>query len=620
MAENNKAPQQVQMGPPGRPGGGRGPGGPGMGMPREKPKNSAKTLRRLLSYLGKSKALLIGMIMMVLLMTLTQLIGPMLQREAIDTMTITETNLHIDFDALIKTLTLMGIVYVIGVVFNFFQGWLSATLSQQTVRKMRNDLFTKMSKLPVKYFDTHTHGELMSRLTNDVDNVSNTLSQSLSTLISSALTVIGSLTMMLYFSPLMTLISLIAIPLGLWLVSLISKKTRKYFKRQQESLGEMNGHIEEMITGQKTVLAFSRTEIVIDEFDEINKKLRNYSIQAQIWGGVVGPVMNMIGNISFTLVAISGGLLAANGLISIGTIQAFVQYSKQFTRPVSEVANQYAMIQSALSGAERVFEVMDTIPEEDNGRNNPFEVSEVKGNVYFENVNFGYTEEKMVLKDFSINVKAGEKIALVGPTGAGKTTVVNLITRFYDINSGIITLDGVNIEELPKDGLRSSIGIVLQDTVLFTGTIRDNIRFGRLDATDEEIIAAAKMAYAHEFISRLPEGYDTELSEQGSNLSQGQRQLLSIARAILADPKILILDEATSSIDTRTEMHIQKAMITLMEGRTSFIIAHRLSTIRDADIILVLDGGQIVEKGSHASLLKQNGHYKKLYDMQFSRA
>ncbi|MBQ7015032.1 MAG: ABC transporter ATP-binding protein [Clostridia bacterium] len=620
MAENNKAPQQVQMGPPGRPGGGRGPGGPGMGMPREKPKNSAKTLRRLLSYLGKSKALLIGMIMMVLLMTLTQLIGPMLQREAIDTMTITETNLHIDFDALIKTLTLMGIVYVIGVVFNFFQGWLSATLSQQTVRKMRNDLFTKMSKLPVKYFDTHTHGELMSRLTNDVDNVSNTLSQSLSTLISSALTVIGSLTMMLYFSPLMTLISLIAIPLGLWLVSLISKKTRKYFKRQQESLGEMNGHIEEMITGQKTVLAFSRTEIVIDEFDEINKKLRNYSIQAQIWGGVVGPVMNMIGNISFTLVAISGGLLAANGLISIGTIQAFVQYSKQFTRPVSEVANQYAMIQSALSGAERVFEVMDTIPEEDNGRNNPFEVSEVKGNVYFENVNFGYTEEKMVLKDFSINVKAGEKIALVGPTGAGKTTVVNLITRFYDINSGIITLDGVNIEELPKDGLRSSIGIVLQDTVLFTGTIRDNIRFGRLDATDEEIIAAAKMAYAHEFISRLPDGYDTELSEQGSNLSQGQRQLLSIARAILADPKILILDEATSSIDTRTEMHIQKAMITLMEGRTSFIIAHRLSTIRDADIILVLDGGQIVEKGSHASLLKQNGHYKKLYDMQFSRA
>ena len=618
MAENKAPQQQMRMGPPGRPGGGPGRG-PGMGMPKEKPKNSKKTILRLLSYLGKSKALLIGMISMVLLMTLTQIISPMIQKEAIDCITITESQLHVDFEGLKKALVSMGIIYAFGVVFNFFQGWISATLSQQTVRKMRNDLFTKMSKLPVKYFDTHTHGELMSRLTNDVDNVSNTLSQSLSTLVSSALTIIGSLSMMLWYSPLMTLISLLAIPLGLWIVNLISKKTRKYFKRQQESLGDLNGHIEEMITGQKTVLAFSRTGIVIDEFDEINKKLRNYSISAQIWGGIVGPVMNMIGNISFTLVAISGGLLAANGIISVGTIQAFVQYSKQFTRPVSEVANQYAMIQSALSGAERVFEVMDTTPEEDAGRNNPFEVSEVKGNVVFENVNFGYNEEKMVLKDFSIDVKAGEKIALVGPTGAGKTTVVNLITRFYDINSGTITLDGVNLEELPKDGLRSSIGIVLQDTVLFTGTIRDNIRFGRLDATDEEIVAAAKMAYADEFISRLPDGYDTELSEQGSNLSQGQRQLLSIARAILADPKILILDEATSSIDTRTEMHIQQAMIALMKGRTSFIIAHRLSTIRDADMILVIDSGRIVEKGSHASLLKQDGHYKKLYDMQFSR-
>lgn len=606
---------------PGRPGGGpgRGPGGPGMGMPKEKPKDSKKTLLRLLSYLGKSKALLIGMVLMVLAMTLTQLISPMLQQTAIDAMTITEGKLGVDFEALKKALILMGVVYAVGVVFNFFQGWISATLSQQTVRKMRNDLFTKMSKLPVKYFDTHTHGELMSRLTNDVDNVSNTLSQSLSTLVSSALTIVGSLSMMLWYSPLMTVISLLAIPLGLWIVNLISKRTRKYFKRQQESLGDLNGHIEEMITGQKTVLAFSRTGIVIDEFDEINSKLRNYSISAQIWGGIVGPVMNMIGNISFTLVAISGGLLAANGTISVGTIQAFVQYSKQFTRPVSEVANQYSTIISALSGAERVFEVMDTIPETDSGKDNAFDVSEVKGDVVFENVNFGYNENKMVLKDFSINVKAGEKIALVGPTGAGKTTVVNLITRFYDINSGTITLDGVNLEELPKDGLRSSIGIVLQDTVLFTGTIRDNIRFGRLDATDEEIVAAAKMAYADEFISRLPDGYDTELSEQGSNLSQGQRQLLSIARAILADPKILILDEATSSIDTRTEMHIQKAMIALMKGRTSFIIAHRLSTIRDADMILVIDDGRIVEKGSHASLLKQNGHYKKLYDMQFSR-
>ena len=617
MAENNNnnAPRPAM---PGRPGG-RGPGGPGMGMPKEKPKNGKKTLLRLLSYLGKSKALLIGMIAMVLLMTVTQLIGPTLQKEAIDSMTLVDGQLHVDFETLKSSLISLAIVYAVGVVFNFFQGWFSATLSQQTVRKMRNDLFTKMSKLPVKYFDTHTHGELMSRLTNDVDNVSNTLSQSLSTLISSALTIVGSLSLMLWYSPLMTLISLIAIPLGLWLVNLISKKTRRFFKRQQETLGDLNGHIEEMVTGQKTVLAFSRSGIVVDEFDEINEKLRNYSVSAQIWGGIVGPVMNMIGNISFALVAISGGFLAANGIISVGTIQAFVQYSKQFTRPVSEVANQYAVIISALSGAERVFEVMDAVPEEDDGKNNYFNVSEVKGDVLFENVNFGYNEEKLVLKDFSIDVMAGQKIALVGPTGAGKTTVVNLITRFYDVNSGRISLDGVDLEEIPKDGLRSSIGIVLQDTVLFTGTIRDNIRFGRLDATDEEIVAAAKMAYADEFISRLPDGYDTELSEQGSNLSQGQRQLLSIARAILADPKILILDEATSSIDTRTEMHIQKAMIALMKGRTSFIIAHRLSTIRDADTILVIDGGRIAEQGSHNSLLKLNGHYKKLYDMQFSR-
>lgn len=612
MAEN-----KVAQPPMGRPGG-RGPGG-GMGMPKEKPKNGKKTLVKLLAYLGKSKALLAGLVLSVLAMTLLQLLSPVLQQQAIDSMTLSENLLNVDFEKLFGTLTLMGIVYAVSVAFNFIQGWISATLSQQTVRKMRNDLFTKMSKLPVKYFDTHTHGELMSRLTNDVDNVSNTLSQSLSTLVSSALTIIGALTLMLVYSPLMTLISLLAIPVGLFAVNLISKKTRKYFKNQQESLGELNGHIEEMVTGQKTVLAFSRTGIIIDEFDEINEKLCNYSIQAQIWGGIVGPVMNMIGNLSFALVAISGGFLAVNGSISVGTIQAFIQLSKQFTRPVSEVANQYATIQSALSGAERVFEVMETPPEEDFGADRDFDVSAVRGDVVFDNVNFGYNEDKLVLKDFSINVKAGEKIALVGPTGAGKTTVVNLLTRFYDINSGVITLDGVDIATVPKDGLRSSIGIVLQDTVLFTGTIRDNIRFGRLDATDEEVIAAAKMAYADEFISRLPDGYDTELSEQGSNLSQGQRQLLSIARAILADPKILILDEATSSIDTRTEMHIQKAMIALMKGRTSFIIAHRLSTIRDADIILVIDNGRTVEKGSHTSLLKQNGHYKKLYDMQFSK-
>lgn len=615
MADKHE--QQVRVGPGGR----GGPGGPMMGpMVKEKPKNGKKTLVRLVSYLGKSGAQLYLLILFVLLMSISQLLGPALQQQAIDSMTPTETRSGVDFATLGNALVLMGVVYVLGVAFNFLQGWIAASLSQYTVRKMRNDLFGKMSKLPVKYFDTHTHGELMSRLTNDVDNVSNTLSQSLSTLVSSALTIVGALVMMLIYSPLMTLISLLAIPVGLFFINLIAKKSRKYFKKQQETLGDLNGHVEEMVTGQKTVLAFSRTGIVVDEFDGINNKLRGYSIKAQIWGGIVGPIMNVIGNLSFVLVAISGGWLAWSKVITVGTIQAFIQYSKQFTRPISEVANQYATIQSALSGAERVFEVMDTEPESDIGAGKEFSVSGVRGDVVFDNVNFGYTPEKQVLRDFSINVEAGQKIALVGPTGAGKTTVVNLITRFYNIDNGRITLDGTDINELPKNGLRSSIGIVLQDTVLFTGTIRDNIRFGRLDATDGEVIAAAKMSYADEFISRLPDGYDTELSEQGSNLSQGQRQLLSISRAVLANPRILILDEATSSIDTRTEMHIQRAMIALMKGRTSFIIAHRLSTIRDADMILVIDDGRIVEKGSHASLLRQDGHYKKLYDMQFTRA
>jgi ATP-binding cassette subfamily B protein len=426
--------------------------------------------------------------------------------------------------------------------------------------------------------------------------------------------------MMLYYSPIMTIVSLLVIPLVLFVTRSIVKRTRVLFKKQQEALGRLNGHVEEMVTGQKTVEAFSRTNIVVAEFDEINKDLRKYSVKAQIFGGTIGPVMNVIGNISFVLVAISGGVLASMGMITVGVIQAFVQYSKQFTRPINEVANQYSTIQSALSSAERVFDVMDQIPESDDFADKQFDVASVKGDVVFKNVNFGYTPEKQVLKDFTINVKAGQKIALVGPTGAGKTTVVNLITRFYDIDSGEILLDGENIFELPKKGLRSCIGIVLQDTVLFTGTIKDNIRFGRLDATDEEIYAAAKTANADSFIRRLPDGYDTQLSEQGSNLSQGQRQLLSIARAVLADPKILILDEATSSIDTRTEMNIQKAMIRLMKGKTSFIIAHRLSTIRDADDILVIDAGRIVEKGDHKSLLEQKGHYWQLYQSQFTRS
>lgn len=601
----------------------RGPGGgPGMRGPMqvEKPKDSKNTLKRLFKYLGASKYKLLALILLVILTALTQLAGPVFQKKAIDSIAITETNPSVDFNTLTVSLFGMAGVYLIGVVFNFLQGWIGAGLSQRTVRILRSDMFSKMSKLPVKYFDTNTHGELMSRLTNDIDNVSNALSQTVTAIIQSIITIIGAFVMMIYYSPIMTAVSLIVIPLVLFVTRSIVKRTRVLFKKQQEALGKLNGHVEEMITGQKTVEAFSRDKIVVEEFDEINKDLRQFSVKAQIYGGTIGPVMNVIGNISFVLVAISGGILASKGMITVGIIQAFVQYSKQFTRPINEIANQYGTIQSALSSAERVFDVMDQIPETDEYADKPFDVDAVKGNVVFKNVNFGYTPEKRVLKDFSIDVKAGQKIALVGPTGAGKTTVVNLITRFYDIDSGEILLDGENISELPKKGLRSCIGIVLQDTVLFTGTIKDNIRFGKLDATDEEIYAAAKTANADDFIRRLPDGYDTQLSEQGSNLSQGQRQLLSIARAVLADPKILILDEATSSIDTRTEMNIQKAMIRLMKGKTSFIIAHRLSTIRDADDILVIDAGQIVEKGDHQSLLEQKGHYWNLYQSQFTRS
>ena len=603
------------------PGRGAG-GGPGMRGPLqvEKPKDSKNTLKRLFKYLGASKYMLIAPVFLVILTALTQLAAPVFQKNAIDSIAITDTNPTVNFNSLTLSLFGMAGIYLIGVVFNFLQGWIGAGLSQKTVRILRSDMFSKMSKLPVRYFDTNTHGELMSRLTNDIDNVSNALSQTVTAIIQSVITIIGAFAMMLYYSPIMTLVSLTVIPLVLFVTRSIVKRTRVLFKKQQEALGRLNGHVEEMITGQKTVEAFSRSGIVVEEFDAINKDLRKYSVKAQIFGGSIGPVMNVIGNISFVLVAISGGILASMGMLTVGVIQAFVQYSKQFTRPINEVANQYSTIQSALSSAERVFDVMDQIPESDEFSDKPFDVNSVKGDVVFNNVNFGYTPEKQVLKDFSINVKAGQKIALVGPTGAGKTTVVNLITRFYDIDSGEILLDGENIFELPKKGLRSCIGIVLQDTVLFTGTIKDNIRFGRLDATDEEIYAAAKTANADSFIRRLPDGYDTQLSEQGSNLSQGQRQLLSIARAVLADPKILILDEATSSIDTRTEMNIQKAMIRLMKGKTSFIIAHRLSTIRDADDILVIDGGRIVEKGDHQSLLDQKGHYWKLYQSQFTRS
>ena len=600
------------------PGGPGRPGGPGAHMFGEKAKNRKGTILRLISYLGKNKLVLIMLVVFVAVSSLSMVYGSTFQKSAIDAITIDSGRLHIDTEALFRSLLLLCVVYLFSILFNFLQGFLGASLSQKTVRSMRNDLFKKMSGLPVRYFDTHAHGDLMSRVTNDIDNVSTTLSQSITSLFSSAMTVAASFVMMLVYSPLMTLITLLGIPLSLLATRVVAKKTRFYFKKQQSSLGKLNGHIEEMVAGQKTVKAFNREQISINSFEAIHEALRDSSIKAQIFSGMVGPIMNVVNNITFVLVAISGGLLAFGDFgVTVGTISAFITLSRQFTRPINEIANQYNAIQSAVAGAERVFEVMDEESETDNGKivMNP---EEVTGHVEFEHVNFSYVPDKPVLKDFTLDVLPGQKIALVGPTGAGKTTVVNLITRFYDIDDGIIKLDGKNINDIRKHDLRRSIGIVLQDTVLFSGDIYDNIRFGRLDATEEEVEHAAMTANAHSFISRLPEGYKTVLSEEGSNLSQGQRQLLSIARAVLADPKILILDEATSSIDTRTEMNVQKAMISLMKGRTSFIIAHRLSTIRDADKILVINDGRIVESGNHEDLLKQKGAYYTLYKTQFA--
>ena len=465
----------------------------------------------------------------------------------------------------------------------------------------------------------------MSRMTNDVENISNTVSQSIASLFSGVIMLVGCLCIMLYYSPILTLVSFVSVALTLFVTKYLSKYMRKYFPMQQGLLGSLNGHIEEMVTGYKTVVAFGREEKAKEEFNEISENLKKTAIKAQIFGGVMGPCMNVIGNIGFLLIAAFGGLLvwsgfnpiALGGLLTVGTIQAFISYSKQFTRPINELAQQYAAIQTALAGAERVFEIMDSPSEIDEGKAD-FDIENVKGDINFKGVDFSYVEGESVLKSFDFWVKSGQKIAIVGATGSGKTTIVNLLTRFYEIDRGVITLDGQDIRDIPKEKLRRSIGIVLQDTVIFSDTIAQNIRYGKLDATDDEIKAAAKTARVSDFAEVLQDGYDTMLTESGSNLSQGQRQLISISRAVLSDPKILILDEATSSIDTRTEMHIQEAMIALMKGRTSLIIAHRLSTIRDADKIVVISGGQVVEAGNHDELLAQKGCYYQLYQNQFA--
>lgn len=582
--------------------------------PKVKAKNSKYTLKRLWSYLSRRKGVLTAVFAMILLSTLLSLAGPYYIGKAIDTMT--EGAGKVDFKNLTLYIVLMIVMYGASAFLTWIQINMMINIAQETVYEIREELFSKLQSLNIRYFDTRTHGEIMSRLTNDVENINNTLTQSISQLFSSLIMVTGSAAIMFYLSWQLTVLSLIIIPIGMFITGKIINYTRKYFAEQQKELGELNGYIEEIISGEKVVKAFGREEKCIERFDGVNRKLNSAGIKAQIFSGIIPPFMNVINNLSFAVVAAAGGWMAVTGKMSIGVIASFLNYSKQFSRPINEIANQINMIQSAIAGAERVFEVMDETSEFDMSGMEK-KITGIKGEVLLEGVDFSYVKEKSVLKNINIHAKQGETVAIVGPTGAGKTTIVNLLTRFYEIDRGKIYIDGEEIKNIEKKSLRALLGIVLQDTYIFEGSVRENIRYGRINATDKEVEEAAKMANAEHFILQLHNGYDTVLSEDGSNLSQGQKQLITIARAILADPAILILDEATSSVDTRTELHIQEAMLSLRKGRTSFVIAHRLSTIRDAEQIVVMNNGEIIENGSHDELLEKKGFFYNMYNSQF---
>ena len=581
----------------------------------EKAKDIKYTLKRLWNFFKVERKWLIITFSLIIISGLLGVSVPFFIGRAVDA--IFPGIGSVQFDRLRLIVLLLLSVYILDNGMTFLQEYIVAGIAQRVVYNLRKELFEKLQSLPIMFFDIHTHGEIMSRATNDIDNVSITISQTTVQLMASTVNILGSLVMMIYLSPIMTGASLITVPMVYFLTKFIASRTRSFFSQQQKTLGNLNGHIEETIGGIFVVKAFNNEEKVIREFKEQNNILRDVGVKAQIWSGFIMPLMNVINNFGFGVIAILGGILALKGMISIGVIASFISYSKQFTRPLNELANTFNTLQSGIAGAERVFEILD---QEEERKDSPdaIEIKDIRGEVEFKNVYFEYEENEPVLRNVSFKVEPGTNIALVGPTGAGKTTIVNLLTGFYEIDKGQILIDGVNIKDYKKDSLRRLFGMVLQDTYLFSGTIKENIRYGRLDARDEEIERAAILARADDFISKLPKAYDTYLNEGGTNLSQGERQLIAISRAILADPSILILDEATSSVDTRTELKIQEAMVKLMENRTTFIIAHRLSTIKDVDIIMVIDKGQIIEVGSHEELLKKQGHYYKLYHSQFA--
>ncbi|MCX6090116.1 MAG: ABC transporter ATP-binding protein [Candidatus Atribacteria bacterium] len=601
-------------GPTRGPLGGFGPGPHFSGTgPASKPKNARATLQKLWRYLKNHQIKLIIVFFLVFATSLLALIGPYLIGKAIDEYIVPK-----NISGLLPLILVMIVLYVVISFLTWIQNNLMITVAQQTVLDMRRDLFQTLQKLPIRFFDKNLHGDVMSRLTNDIDQVNTALSTSLTQIFSSVITLAGTVVIMLWLNPILTMAGMIIIPVMLFSTKRIANRTRKHFLEQQTILGQLNGLIEENISGQKVIKVFSREKEEINRFEKVNHELNGVSIRAQIFSGIIMPLMNALNNLSFALLAIFGGLLVIRQMTTVGIIASFVAYSKQFTRPLNELANQFNMIQSAISSAERVFEVMSEIPEPLDPPD-AIALQEIKGEVEFMNVSFEYNQGEPVLKNVSFHAKPGQTIAIVGPTGAGKTSIVNLLTRFYDVDNGSILIDGIDIRKIKRSTLRSLLGIVLQDTYLFAESIRENIQYGRLNATNTEVDTAAKLANAEQFIRHLPQGYDTILSEDGGDLSQGQRQLLAIARAILADPTILILDEATSSIDTRTEQSIQQAMLHLMKGRTCFVIAHRLNTIRNADVIMVVNEGQIIESGNHEQLLKQSGFYFDLYMSQFNQ-